>query len=411
MAAKKSKKRITKEEPKQYFDSEKKFLVYEVFPESKKTIYYIKPESGQYKFTDKVILDGFVGLPTGLYLNRQGFGFGKKGTFLFQRIKDHISHDKKLELIVTKDKVKNLTQSRTTTKITLPYLDVRRLISKFSGLNEEFNNELRETADSFLSTKFPKKVSVSTADFDEYKAGEVYSLLKQKNLAKKLNDEDLSALGDLYPQIFKSDFRRKKVKAQRDQLIQKSKITTDKIYLDLVIKEYEENLSKKSLKEEVWQKFLKEKVLKYLINYVEQIDKENISLDVSFPDFVVVDVYGFVDIFEIKTHNTPLLAFDDNHDNYYWRSEISQAISQIESYVDELVYNSDAYIKKIKRKKELDIKVIRPKGLIIAGSSKQFKKKKELEDFRKLSKALKNTEFILYDQLLENLKILRARLK
>jgi len=40
----------------------------------------------------------------------------------------------------------------------------------------------------------------------------------------------------------------------------------------------------------------------------------------------------------------------------------------------------------------------------------QFINKKEFADFRKLGSSLKNINFILYDELLENLKNLRSKL-
>jgi hypothetical protein len=58
----------------------------------------------------------------------------------------------------------------------------------------------------------------------------------------------------------------------------------------------------------------------------------------------------------------------------------------------------------------VDIKVVRPRGYIVAGASQQFKTEKEFEDFRKLSASLKNISFILYDELLERLKNLRSKL-
>jgi hypothetical protein len=125
---------------------------------------------------------------------------------------------------------------------------------------------------------------------------------------------------------------------------------------------------------------------------------------------VVVDVYGFIDVFEIKRHDTALLAFDSSHDNYYWKPEVAQAISQIENYIDAVIRNAAEYAKAVKRKKSIDIKVIRPRGYIVAGASQQFKTEKEFEDFRKLSASLKNISFILYDELLERLKNLRSKL-
>ena len=134
------------------------------------------------------------------------------------------------------------------------------------------------------------------------------------------------------------------------------------------------------------------------------------SISVSYPDFVLADVYGFVDVFEIKRHETPLMALDESHDNYYWKPDIVKAISQIENYIDEIVRNADDYVRAVKKKKGVDIRVVRPRGYIIAGTSSQFKNKKESGDFRKLGVSLKNISFILYDELLENLRNLRSKL-
>jgi len=105
-----------------------------------------------------------------------------------------------------------------------------------------------------------------------------------------------------------------------------------------------------------------------------------------------------------------LLAFDKSHDNYYWKPEVAQAISQIENYIDAVIRNASEYVRSVKRKKHVDIKVIRPRGYVVAGNSKQFKTEKELEDYRKLGSSLKNINFILYDELLERLRNLRSKL-
>ncbi|MDO9231158.1 MAG: DUF4263 domain-containing protein [bacterium] len=401
----------TIEIPEKYFDpKEEKFCVYEIYRKSKKTIYYLRDKNAE--LVEKIILDDFQGLPSGLYLNRSGYGFGKKGVFFLIALKNNLSPNKKLELIVSNKKNKSIKTTKNSTTIIFPYVDIKNLLSRLSRMNEDNNNELREAVASFLSTRFPKKIKISTVNFDEYKGGEIASILRRKKISQKLNTEDLQSLNNLFPKIFESALKGKRgaIRNERSTLIRNTKNTTDKIFLDEVIKEFEINLSKKVLNEKVWQDFLRDKVFRFLANYVTTIEKQNISLEVSYPDFVLTDVYGFIDIFEIKRHNTPLLSFDSSHENYYWNSEIAKAISQIENYIDEIIKNSDAYIKAIKRKKGVDIRVVRPRGYIIAGSSQQFSNEKESEDFRKLGVSLKNISFILYDELLENLKNLRSKL-
>lgn len=406
-----AKKQQKPEIPEQHFATDKPdFCVYEVYRKSNKTIYYLR--DGKTKQLTSIILDGFQGLPSGLYLNKKGFGFGSKGIFLVTALKEHLASKKILELTITSKKTKKVRRGEHKVSVTLPLIDVKNLLVKLGRINEDSNNELREAVASFLSTKFPKEIKISTDDFDEYKGGEVAALLRRKKVAQKLNEEDLESLNKFFPKIFEDSLKgkRRAVKIGRATLIKNTKATTDRIFLDEVIKEFDGNLSKKNMTENDWQKFLSEKVFRFMANYVTSIEKQNVSVSVSYPDFVLVDVYGFVDVFEIKKHDTPLLSLDEDHDNYFWRADISKAIAQIENYTDEIVRNSDDYIRAVKRKKTIDIRVIRPRGYIIAGTSKQFANKKESADFRKLGSSLKNISFILYDELLENLKNLRSKL-
>lgn len=408
MSIKKQKK---PEIPEQHFDSkEGKFCVYEIYRKSKKTVYFLR--GAQSKHIDKIILEGYEGLPSGLYLYKDGFGLGKKGTFLLSALKTHIAKEKRLELVVLSKGIKSIHNSKTTVTVSLPIIDLKNLLVRLGRINEDSNNELREAVNSFLSTKFPKNVKISSDDFDEYKGGEVAALLRRNKVAQKLNEEDLESLNKFFPKIFEGSLKGKRsgIKIGRATLINKTKIVTDKIFLDEVIKEFEANLNKKSMSENDWQIFLSKKVFRFMANYVTSIEKQNVSISVSYPDFVLVDVYGFVDIFEIKKHTTLLLSLDEDHDNYYWKTDVSKAIAQIECYADEIVHNSDDYIRAVKKKKSIDIRVVRPRGYIIAGTSKQFVNKKESADFRKLGSSLKNINFILYDELLENLKNLRSKL-
>lgn len=406
-----SKKKATKksEVPIRHFDlKDPTVLVYEVYPRSKKTIYYLR--GSQAKDFSKITLSGYEELPSGLYLYKSGYGFGKKGTFLLSAVKKYIAGVKPAALVISRKNVKSITGTTLIT-VTLPYEEVHNLLIRLGRINEDNNNELREAVASFLSTKFPKRIKVGAGTFDEYQGGEIASILRRSKVAQKLNEEDLQGLKDFFPKIFETSLKGKKkgVRAQRDALIRNTKSVTDRIFLDDVIQEFEAKLKKKTSEEE-WQKFLKDKVFRFLASYITSIDKQNVSIDVSYPDFVLVDVYGFVDVFEIKRHETGLLVFDKSHDNYYWKPEVAQAISQIENYIDAVIRNAAEYTKTVKRKKHVDIKVVRPRGYIVAGSSKQFKTEKEMEDFRKLGSSLKNISFILYDELLERLKNLRAKL-
>lgn len=409
--AKKNKSKKPEVPDKHFASDDESVCVYEVYKKSNKTIYYFR-DSRYLKYTDKLTLQGYTDLPAGLYLNKKGYGFGKKGILLLIALKEQLAPRKNLEVVIIRKGKKSINNKSANVVVILPCDDVKNLLVKLARINEESNIELKEAVGSFLSTKFPTRIKLSTENFDEYKGGEVAALLRRTKVTEKLNEEDLDSLQNFFPKIFASSLKgkRKGVKKLRSGLIQKTKRVTDQIFLDEVIKEFEKNLSNASFSENSWQEFLRDKVLRYMSNYVTSIEKQNASIEVSYPDFVMVDVYGFVDVFEIKKHTTPLLSYDSDHENYYWKPDISMAVAQIEKYIDEIVKNSDAYIRAVKKKKGVDIQVVRPRGYIIAGASSQFKNKIERDDFRKLGMSLKNINFILYDELLENLKNLRSKI-
>jgi hypothetical protein len=404
-----AKRKQTAERSRRHYDPDDgKTVIFEVFPRSKKTIYHLR--GGQAAGFKPIVLDGYQALPTGLFLNRRGYGFGRKGVFLLAALRQNLSGSKPLQLVISRQGKKSIKSGAQVT-VTLPYDDLRSLLIRFGRINEDSNNELRDLALSFLSARFPTKIKIGSRNFDAYQAGEIAALLRRQKVTEKLNEEDLEALNGFFPKIFEASLKGKKgaVKAHRDALIRNSKSVTDRIVLDDVIEEFDAKLKKKT-SEEDWQNFLRDKVFRFLANYITSIDKQNVSIDISYPDFVLVDVYGFIDVFEIKRNDTELLAFDDSHDNYYWKPEVARAISQIENYIDAVIRSTAEYTKSVKRKKGVDIKVIRPRGYIIAGSSQQFKTEKEVEDFRKLSVSLRNISFVLYDELFQRLKNLRAKL-
>ena len=60
--------------------------------------------------------------------------------------------------------------------------------------------------------------------------------------------------------------------------------------------------------------------------------------------------------------------------------------------------------KDITREKKIDVKVVRPRAVVIMGTNAQLDSLEKEEDFRVLRQSLKNIEVILYDELLERLK-------
>ena len=75
-------------------------------------------------------------MPSGLYLYKSGYGFGKKGTFLLSAIKKYIAGDKPADLVIS-DKSGKSIKGRATITVTLPYDEVHNLLVRLGRLNED----------------------------------------------------------------------------------------------------------------------------------------------------------------------------------------------------------------------------------------------------------------------------------
>src|SRR6185503_17398720 len=95
----KNKPRSTKPEP--HYDSKNEFVVYEVDRKNQKTIYHLRGAQSQQ--IPQIELDGFLGIPVGLYLGKNGYGFGKKGVFFLSMLRESIDSSKGFQLIIKKD--------------------------------------------------------------------------------------------------------------------------------------------------------------------------------------------------------------------------------------------------------------------------------------------------------------------
>jgi len=154
-----------------------------------------------------------------------------------------------------------------------------------------------------------------------------------------------------------------------------------------------------------WQKYVKKNILIIQQGYISAIEKINTVVGgVKFPDFAMVTHDGYLDILEIKRPNTPLLKYDQHRDNYYWDAELSKAIIQTENYIENVQHSADSIRNYIRDKYKIDLKVIRPRGIILAGDTRKMNIAKEKDDFRLLSLSAKNIVFVTYDELLSRLK-------
>lgn len=154
-----------------------------------------------------------------------------------------------------------------------------------------------------------------------------------------------------------------------------------------------------------WQTYIKSNILLLQQGYITAIEKLNTTIgDTRFPDFLLVTHDNYLDVMEIKKPNTQILRADSSRGNFYFDSEISKAVIQTENYIDNITKQQDTIRSFLKDKRGLEIRAVRPRGIILAGDSRTFATPKESVDFRLLSQGIKNLTLLTYDELLTRLQ-------
>lgn len=376
---------------------------------TKKTVkYFVSSKSRQYNIFKEILLNGFTQLPKGFY--KEGFGLDvPAGTFLVNALKDNVNET--FKFIISKDDKSAIKKIGKGYQVTLNYTDFLSIQDGLKDIRKEKNEKLRKYTEFELGKLLPKYFEKKAGAFEDaytYSEDKISKIINTNTtLIDSLSKNDISAVGELYNKLLESN---KIGQTTGDlKIIGKTKSKNEKIYLEKVIKQFEANLQK-TLSESTWQQFLSEFILVFNTSYIGVLEKLSVSLGGKYPDFMLIDMYNYIDIYEIKKPGTNLLLHDDSRDNYFWDKEVSKAVSQTENYIHLLLKNSLTFKDEVKLKKKIDINVVRPRGYVIAGTSSQLTNDKMKNDFRLLAHSLKNINIILYDDLLNSLKNLYKRL-
>ena len=314
----------------------------------------------------------------------------------------HKKYGKKVKLTIIAAGRSRIDARGKQVSVTLKHADLSSLNQTVRSIKSQRNEEITTATLGFLGAQF--------SQFREYKGlspkyapGSLAEVLAQPGIKNRLSADDHEELEKFIPEFFSSISgtirAKKKLKIVYDSLD-----ASKTIYLSKVLDEFRKRLKSNSSNEAVWQKFLAEYILVFRSSYGEVLEKESVSLKGKFPDFMLIDPYGYLDIYEIKKPKTNLMSWDRGRDNYYWSGEMSKAISQTENYLYQVQRTGDALINDIRKAKGIDINVVRPRGYIIAGRRSQLTKPKMEDDFRILNESLKNVDVILYDDLVTGLK-------
>lgn len=327
-------------------------------------------------------------------------GFGKKPKFvkadgsftLGKHILEALSEKfKNFDLVISFNGKSLVKKEGRKTTVTLSFQD-------YSLFKKAFAEKKRVVATKVvkgqLPTLYPKFFS-TTEKLIVYESGLFSELLSPTFDPARLGRADLDALIAFIPKLlgYKVGTESKAIKAvvSQKEVLQLS-------YLEKFISDLSKRLTKKQ-SESSWQKYFYENILLLQEGYIEKIEKLNIDIDPKFPDFCLVTGDGYLDVLEIKTPDTPLLRYDDSHKNYYWSPDLAKAIAQTEKYIDVIAKNNDRVRNYIRDKYQIDLKIIKPRGIIIAGSAKSMIESDKRDDFRLLAGSLKNVEVMTYSEL------------
>jgi len=354
----------------------------------------------------KLSFIGFKTQPTGLFLYGTGGGFNwrrsKKfagGQLLEFFASKYSGHRLTLTVYFSPTKTALITKRKKSVAIEIS-------LAGFLEIAGNLGSEIQASKEEVISEKLGRHFK----QFVQQDRESVAKDLSKLNLTN-LEDSDHTAISNFIRNYFSSNSDR----TTRELLQKELVIQGRKINLDNVITKFEKNLRNKKFDEKKWQKFLHEEVFFFLSNYIYSIREADVNFGkegMKKPDFVWIDIYGFLDIFEIKTPHTDLLAkrIDGSHKNFYFSSAASKAISQIEKYILFLEQNVENFEKYLARKTSIPFSVLKPKAFLIIGNSIEFEKNPDKKrDFRLLRRTCKNIEFMTFNELLDNLKNLSSK--
>lgn len=378
-------------------------VIYRIDRQKKTGEYVLNSDSSQAKHVAKIKLHGFERLPVGMYSS--GFGFTNAGSWLLSELGREFGS--KLRLTLSATRPNDIKKTGSTVQVTLNHNSLKSANNVVRNIKRERNDEIRSVIEAFLAANFPKHFDPADQSILDYRPGKIAELLDDKEVLDNLNEDDKNAIRSIFPSVIgEMEFTLRS--AKKVKIVAEGLKKTQEVYLAKVIAEFEKKLKGRS-SEESWQKFLRTHILTLLNTYAAVIEKQSVDLDGKYPDFMLIDAYGYLDVYEIKKPQTVVLNYDKSRNNYYWSVEVARAISQTEKYLG-CIQQYQLDLEHKLRKQEIDAHIVRPRGFVIVGKRSDLKNDDMLHDFRVLNDALKNLDLIFYDDLLTNLTALHERL-
>ncbi|WP_162419522.1 Shedu immune nuclease family protein [Cyclobacterium roseum] len=378
---------VTEEE-----DPESRRLAFRINKRTKTIMFY--PKENDF-FLSEVTLDGFENLPDDFSNN----GYIKQGVQYYLNKKLETKSIASLE--ISKDKTTTIRKVRNQEayNLTLKYDDFKILREQFLVVNNQSSQSKNDILDGFFYNHFPDKFEESTSTAQQQYRNVIRNL--NSDIIEHFTPDDLNKM-----EGFIADLLDKRYQSNSHKFLQlaRTKIKVDTIAIDRILAEFQKNLED-GISENLWGKYLKKNLFLLDSKYVKILPELNVILRGSRNvDFGMIDTKGYLDIFEIKKPDTPLLAADTDRGNYYWHTSTVKAIVQAEKYLFNAERKASNLAEDISREERISVKVVKPRAILITGHSDQLDSDEKRDDFKVLRQSLKNIDIILYDELLEGLE-------
>ena len=340
--------------------------------------------------TESILLEGFTKLPD--FLKLIGRGFKTSGIRYYL---NKLLQQEKISTFIISSKQKSFCFEN---KMVLNISDFEKIRKVAIAAKKKASQELQQSIINMLNNIFPQRFHTNKNVAIKTSKNSLLNAIDMTDI-NDLTENDVTKITDF---AFRASKRFKRADiSERILLDMKDKIRIQT--LEEILTEYKKLLEEEP-NEGKWQSFFDKYIRIFDTGYIDNISQVNISVfGTKKPDLMMLDLHNYIDVYELKTTKAHLLGYDENHDNYYWHSDITKVIAQAEKYIKTMQDNSSDIIRAIRTQTNKNIEIIHPKAIIIAGHSKQLENEKQKQDFKMLRESLKNISFVLYDEFYDRL--------
>jgi hypothetical protein len=347
-----------------------------------------------------ILIEGFNHLPPEFHEK----GYIKAGVAYYLAKK--FDGEQIASLTISKSRKNSVRKAKSGLRIQFSYDSFHELEATLSHFNFYSTRDRSLLVDDYFHNLFPRRFKKPIGLSVDERTRRLISQLDE-SIIEHLEAKDAQALVDFLEKVLR---KRGMSSRQKRRLFESAKLKIDEITVVEVVKQFEAMLSSRT-SEHRWGEYLRRNLFLIDARYIDAVPQLNVQLGgTRTADFGLIDSQGYLDIFEIKLPTTTLLARRPDRGNYYWSTDATKALVQAEKYLYNAERKAPSLVEDIKREKGLAVDVIRPRALLLIGQNAQLDSDNKKEDFRVLRQSLKNIEVILYDELLDRLKLQKGKI-